>query len=146
MLSALATQDGEAAHRDQPGGAPGHQGLWCSTCRRQGYRVTESRWTATGCLDMDLYEKSLTPDTAIVSLMWANNETGVLFPVEKAAEMARERGILFHTDAVQAVGKIPIDMKQKHASTCSPSPATSCTRPKGSGRSMCARGPGFPLS
>jgi cysteine desulfurase len=65
-----------------------------------------------GLLDMERYEKSLTPDTAIVSLMWANNETGVLFPVEKAAEMARERGILFHTDAVQTVGKVPIDMKK----------------------------------
>ena len=64
-----------------------------------------------GILDMDQYERALTPDTAIVSLMWANNETGVLFPVEKAAELAAERGILFHTDAVQAVGKIPINMK-----------------------------------
>jgi cysteine desulfurase len=78
---------------------------------RQGYRVTELPVDKDGLLDLDLYEKSLTPDTAMVSLMWANNETGVLFPVEKAAEMARERGILFHTDAVQAVGKIPISMK-----------------------------------
>jgi cysteine desulfurase len=59
---------------------------------------------------MAQYERVLTPDTAIVSLMWANNETGVLFPVEKAAALATERGILFHTDAVQAVGKIPINM------------------------------------
>jgi cysteine desulfurase len=64
-----------------------------------------------GELDMDYYEKSLTSDTAVVSLMWANNETGVLFPVEEAAQLARERGILFHTDAVQAVGKVPIDLK-----------------------------------
>jgi cysteine desulfurase len=64
-----------------------------------------------GRLDMDEYEASLTPDTAIVSIMWANNETGVIFPVEKAARLARERGIRFHTDAVQAVGKIPINMK-----------------------------------
>ena len=78
---------------------------------RQGYRVTELPVDKDGLLDLDLYETSLTPDTAVVSLMWANNETGVLFPVEKAAEMARERGILFHTDAVQAVGKIPISMK-----------------------------------
>jgi cysteine desulfurase len=64
-----------------------------------------------GRLDMDEYEASLTPDTAIVSIMWANNETGVIFPVEEAARLARERGIRFHTDAVQAVGKIPINMK-----------------------------------
>ncbi len=78
---------------------------------RQGYRITELAVDKEGLLDLDQYEKSLTPDTAIVSLMWANNESGVLFPVEKAAELARERGILFHTDAVQAVGKIPISMQ-----------------------------------
>ncbi|MCX5858241.1 MAG: aminotransferase class V-fold PLP-dependent enzyme, partial [Deltaproteobacteria bacterium] len=78
---------------------------------RQGYRVTELPVDKDGLMNLDLYEKSLTPDTAVVSLMWANNETGVLSPVEKAAELARERGILFHTDAVQAVGKIPISMK-----------------------------------
>jgi len=77
----------------------------------QGFRVTEVAVDSTGRLDMDHYRDSLTPDTAIVSLMWANNETGVIFPVEQAAEMAREKGILFHTDAVQAVGKIPINMK-----------------------------------
>jgi cysteine desulfurase len=61
---------------------------------------------------MNQFERSLTPDTAVVSLMWANNETGALFPVEKAAELAHDRGVLFHTDAVQAVGKIPINMKK----------------------------------
>ena len=65
-----------------------------------------------GILDMEQLVASLTPDTAVVSLMWANNETGVIFPVEKAAELAHERGILFHTDAVQAAGKIPIDMRK----------------------------------
>ena len=66
---------------------------------------------ASGMSDMEEYKQSLTPDTALVSLMWANNETVVLFPVEQAAELAREQGILFHSDAVQAVGKIPMDMK-----------------------------------
>ena len=78
---------------------------------KEGYRVTELPVDREGCLDLDLYEKALTPDTAIVSLMWANNETGVLFPVEAAAALARQRGIVFHTDAVQAVGKIPVDMQ-----------------------------------
>lgn len=76
----------------------------------QGYRVTEIPVDNLGRLDMKRYEQSLTADTAVVSLMWANNETGVVFPLEKAAEMARSRDILFHTDAVQAVGKIPIDL------------------------------------
>ena len=83
----------------------------CANLSRQGYRITEIPVDKDGILDMAQYERALTPDTAIVSLMWANNETGVLFPVEKAAELATERGILFHTDAVQAVGKIPINMK-----------------------------------
>lgn len=83
----------------------------CANLSRQGYRITELPVDKDGILDMAQYERALTPDTAIVSLMWANNETGVLFPVEKAAELAAERGILFHTDAVQAVGKIPINMK-----------------------------------
>jgi cysteine desulfurase len=83
----------------------------CSHLSRQGYRVTELPVDKDGLLDMNQYERSLSPDTAVVSLMWANNESGVLFPVEKAAELAHKRGILFHTDAVQAVGKIPINMK-----------------------------------
>ena len=77
-----------------------------------GYNITEIPVDRDGNLDMDRYEKSLTPDTAVVSLMWANNETGVIFPVEKAAEMAKGRGIIFHTDAVQAAGKIAINMKK----------------------------------
>jgi cysteine desulfurase len=83
----------------------------CAHLSRQGYRVTELPVDKDGLLDMNHYERSLSPDTAIVSLMWANNESGALFPVEKAAELAHKRGILFHTDAVQAVGKIPISMK-----------------------------------
>ena len=84
----------------------------CHHLRKQGYRVTEIPVDSEGRLDMDSYEKSLTSDTAVVSLMWANNETGVVFPVEKAARMAYERDILFHTDAVQVVGKTPISMKK----------------------------------
>jgi cysteine desulfurase len=84
----------------------------CAHLAGQGYRVTELPVDKDGRLDMEQYERSLTSDTAVVSLMWANNETGAVFPVEEAAGLARERGILFHTDAVQAVGKIPIDMKQ----------------------------------
>lgn len=75
------------------------------------HRVTRLPVESDGTLDLDRYEEALAEDTAIVSVMWANNETGVIFPVEKMAAMARERGILFHTDAVQAVGKIPINLK-----------------------------------
>ena len=82
----------------------------CAHLSTQGYRVTELPVDGEGRLDMEQYKRALTPDTAIVSLMWANNETGVIFPIEKAAELARDRKILFHTDAVQAVGKIPINL------------------------------------
>ncbi len=84
----------------------------CSHLATRGYRVTELPVDGEGRLDLEQYKRALTPDTAIVSLMWANNETGVIFPVEKAAEMARERNILFHTDAVQSVGKIPINLSK----------------------------------
>jgi cysteine desulfurase len=84
----------------------------CGHLAKEGYRITEIPVDREGRLDMERYKESLTPDTAIVSLMWANNETGVIFPVEDAARMARERDILFHTDAVQAVGKIPIDLQK----------------------------------
>jgi len=84
----------------------------CAHLATQGYRVTELSVDKNGLLDLENLEKSLTPDTAIVSLMWGNNETGVIFPVAEAAHMAQERGILFHTDAVQTTGKIPINMKK----------------------------------
>lgn len=66
---------------------------------------------AKGRLDVDAYRKALGPKTAIASIMWANNETGTIFPVAELAELAKEVGAVFHTDAVQAVGKIPIDLK-----------------------------------
>jgi cysteine desulfurase len=83
----------------------------CSHLSTQGYKITELPVDKNGILDLENLEKSLTPDTAIVSLMWGNNETGVIFPVEEAARMAHEKGILFHTDAVQTTGKIPINVK-----------------------------------
>ncbi len=76
------------------------------------YRVTRLKVDADGTLDMDAYKEALCEDTAIVSIMWANNETGVIFPVAEMAKLAKERGVLFHTDAVQAVGKIPINLNE----------------------------------
>jgi len=82
----------------------------CRNLAQKGYRVTEIGVDGEGRLDMDEYRAAVDKDTAIVSLMWANNETGVIFPIEEAAAIARSKGALFHTDAVQAVGKIPINM------------------------------------
>ena len=85
-------------------------GSLVSSLSKQGYRITEIAVDGDGCLDMGSLEESLTSDTALVSIMWANNETGVIFPVEEIAQMCRQRGITFHTDAVQAVGKLPINL------------------------------------
>ncbi|MCJ2185651.1 cysteine desulfurase NifS [Novosphingobium beihaiensis] len=65
-----------------------------------------------GRLDMEAYRQALGPKTAIVSIMWANNETGTIFPVEELAALAHEAGALFHTDAVQAVGKVPVNLAE----------------------------------
>jgi cysteine desulfurase len=76
----------------------------------QGIQVSYLPVDAQGQLDLDALRDTLRPDTALVSLLWANNETGVLFPVVVAADIARSKGVLFHTDAVQAAGKLPIDL------------------------------------
>ncbi|MCG6971812.1 MAG: cysteine desulfurase NifS [Desulfobacterales bacterium] len=78
---------------------------------KNGYRVTFVPVDRKGLLDLDYLYKNLSEDTAVVSLMWANNESGVIFPIEEIGTVLKEKGIVFHTDAVQAVGKIPIDLK-----------------------------------
>jgi cysteine desulfurase len=75
---------------------------------KKGYRTTFVPVDRSGRLDIDYLYDSLSDDTAIVSIMWANNETGVIFPIEEISREVESRGILFHTDAVQAVGKLPI--------------------------------------
>jgi cysteine desulfurase len=80
------------------------------TLSKKGYRTTFVPVDGQGRLDLDSFYDSLSDETAIVSLMWANNETGVIFPIEEISRAVKERGIVFHTDAVQTVGKIPIDL------------------------------------
>jgi cysteine desulfurase len=79
---------------------------------RKGYRVTELSVDREGRLDLDELRESLTDETALVTIMYANNETGVVFPIEEIGEIVKGRGISFHTDAVQAAGKIPLNMKK----------------------------------
>jgi cysteine desulfurase len=81
------------------------------TLSKKGYQVTFVPVDSEGRLDLDYFFDRLSDDTAIISLMWANNETGVIFPVEEISREAKDRGIVFHTDAVQAAGKFPIDIK-----------------------------------
>ncbi|MFB9982577.1 cysteine desulfurase NifS [Mesorhizobium newzealandense] len=79
--------------------------------RTRGVKVHTIPVDRRGRLDLDAYRVALTPKVAIVSIMWANNETGTIFPVAELADLAKEVGALFHTDAVQTVGRLPIELK-----------------------------------
>jgi cysteine desulfurase len=79
---------------------------------RKGYRVTELSVDREGRLDLDELRESITEETTIVTVMYANNETGVIFPVEELGEIVKAKGIPFHTDAVQAAGKISLNLKK----------------------------------
>jgi len=83
----------------------------CDHLASEGYTVHKLKVDKKGRLDLAEYAALLSDDVAVVSVMWANNETGTLFPVEEMARMADEAGVMFHTDAVQAVGKVPMDLK-----------------------------------
>lgn len=83
-----------------------------SYLNRKGYRTTELSVDREGRLDLDELKESITDETALVSIMYANNETGVLFPIEEIGQIVKSRGIPFHTDGVQAAGKIPLNMKK----------------------------------
>jgi cysteine desulfurase len=81
----------------------------------EGVTVSEVGVDADGLPDLAALEAAITPHTALVSMMWANNETGAVLPVAEAAAIAAAHGVLFHTDAVQAVGRVPVDMRQVSA-------------------------------
>jgi cysteine desulfurase len=83
---------------------------FCKNAERRGYRVTYLGVNSEGLFDLAELAAAIKGDTALVSLMWANNETGVLFPVEEIAKICHDKGVLFHCDAVQAVGKIPVNV------------------------------------
>ncbi len=84
---------------------------FCKQLEKQGYNVTYLSVNHAGQLDLNELEAALTGNTALVSIMYANNETGVVFPIEQIGLRVKENGALFHVDAVQAVGKIPMNMK-----------------------------------
>jgi cysteine desulfurase len=84
----------------------------CRNLGKRGYRVTELNVDSEGRLDLEELKRAIDEDTVIVSVMHANNETGVMFPVEEIGEIVKGKGALFHTDAVQAVGKVPLDMSK----------------------------------
>ena len=82
----------------------------CEHLERRGYTIHRLPVDTQGRLDLAHYQSLLSDNVALVSVMWANNETGTVFPVQTMATMAKEKGILFHTDGVQAVGKFPINL------------------------------------
>jgi len=82
----------------------------CRELESHGYTVVELGVDKLGRLDLDELDDQLDDDTALVTIMYANNETGVIFPIERIAEMVTSRGITFHTDAVQIVGKMPLNL------------------------------------
>lgn len=104
----------------------------CEYLAKRDYPVTFVGVDREGNLDLDEFEQAIRPDTAIISAMWANNETGVLFPIDKIAEIARRHRVLFHTDAVQVAGKLPILLAEPMPSSCSIS-AHKLHGPKGVG-------------
>jgi len=88
-----------------------------STCRfleEQGVKVTYLPVNDQGIVEAHTLRSFITDKTALVSVMWANNETGMIFPIKEMGEICKEKGVLFHTDGVQAVGKIPVDMQEVH--------------------------------
>jgi cysteine desulfurase len=84
---------------------------FCSAMARSDVEVQIVPVLSSGLIDMAALSEALTPDTAVASIMWANNETGVVNPVEQVSELCLQRDILFHCDAVQAAGKLPIDVR-----------------------------------
>jgi cysteine desulfurase len=84
----------------------------CQFMRDLGYEITYLSVDREGLIDLEELRRSIRPDTILVSIMFANNETGTIMPVQEIGAICREKGVLFHTDAVQAVGKIPIDLKK----------------------------------
>jgi cysteine desulfurase len=84
----------------------------CKFLEKQGFHITYLPVDRYGVVDLDALEKSITPQTILISIMFANNEVGTIQPIKKIGEIAKRHGVYFHTDAVQAVGKIPIDVKE----------------------------------
>jgi cysteine desulfurase len=82
----------------------------CAQLAKEGAQITEIPVDITGALDLDRLSAELTEDTALVSTLWANNETGVLFPADQIAQLCKQKKIPYHCDATQAIGKLPVDV------------------------------------
>jgi len=86
----------------------------CKKLEKNGYRVTYLPVKGDGLIDLDMFREAITDKTILVTIMYANNEIGVLQPVAEIGKICREKGVLFHTDGVQAIGKVPVDVNRDH--------------------------------
>jgi cysteine desulfurase len=86
----------------------------CKFLENLGVKVTYLPVNEKGVIEVNTLKDFITEDTALITVMWANNETGMLFPVKEVGEICKEQGILFHSDATQAIGKVPVDVQDVH--------------------------------
>jgi cysteine desulfurase len=84
----------------------------CQYLKKMKFEITYLTVDRDGLIDLEELRRSIKPQTTLITIMFANNETGTIFPVEAIGEIAREKGVIFHTDAVQAVGKLPVDLSK----------------------------------
>ncbi len=115
----------------------------CQALEKEGFEVTYLPVDPMGLVHVDQVAQAIRPDTALVSIMYANNEIGTIQPISQIGALCREMGVLFHTDAVQAVGNVDIDVKEQNIDLLSMS-AHKIHGPKGTGVLYCRRGLRFP--
>ncbi len=109
----------------------------CKRLEKYGYRVTYLPVKADGLIDLEDLKRAMDDKTILVSIMAANNEIGVLQPIREIGKLCHEKGVIFHTDAVQAVGKVPVNVIADNIDVLSLS-GTQDLRPQGRGRAVCA--------